>query len=76
MAMSKADRRTWPHNGQPSRRHVMKETWTHPTNGNYASKCQRCGRSFNAFADTRAPVYCYPTGEWLAANPSDDGKTG
>lgn len=67
----------WPHNGQPSSRHVWKETWTHPTQaGNYSSRCLRCGRGFNSFADTRGPVYCYPTKEWMRDNPSDDGREG
>lgn len=66
----------WPHNNAPSARHVWKETWTHPTNGNYSARCARCGRSYNAFADTRGPVYCVPTPAWLVEHPEDDGRAG
>jgi hypothetical protein len=75
MAMSKASLREWPHNGQPSSRHVWRETGTY-SNGNHSSRCDRCGRGFNAFADTRGPVYCYPSKEWLASHPGDDGMLG
>lgn len=75
MAMSKQASREWPHNGQPSKRHVWKETKTF-SNGNHSSHCERCGRHFNAFADTRGSVYCYPTVEWMANHPSDDGMLG
>ena len=79
MAMSKAQLREWPWNNQPSKRHVWgKHTFKNPTTNwsGYAATCERCGRHFNERADTRAPVYCYPTAEWLAAHPNDDGKTG
>lgn len=73
--MNKQQLRTWPHNGQPSALHQMKERQTF-ANGNHSSDCLRCGCHFNAFADTRAPVYCSPTPQWRAANPDDDGALG
>lgn len=67
----------WPHNGQPSNRHKWRVVHqdTHGQ-GAFTEKCDRCGRSFNTRADTRGPVYCYPTAEWGAANPADDGALG
>lgn len=79
MAMSKAELRQWPNNDQPSNRHVWQETncGAHASGGNWHSaSCKRCGCSFNSRADTRGPVYCYPSQAWLAAHPSDDGALG
>lgn len=75
MAMSKAKLREWPWNNQPSKRHVWKFVSISKTVG-AIDKCQRCGRTFIEKADTRGPVYCYATPQWLAANPNDDGKQG
>ena len=69
----------WPHNNQPSSRHVWgpgrykgaTQNWS-----GYSATCERCGRIFNERADTTAPIYCYPKAEWMAAHPLDDGKQG
>ena len=77
MAMSKAKLREWPHNGQPSPRHVWKEFRTEShTGGGHSARCERCASYFNSRADTRGPVYCYPTAEWMAAHPDDNGWAG
>jgi hypothetical protein len=79
MAMSKTELSKWPWNNQPSARHVWGPgTYKNPTANwsGYASTCLRCGRHFNERADTRAPVYCYATEEWLVAHPDDGGKEG
>ncbi len=76
MAMSKATLRTWPHNGQPSKRHVWKELGLSKVGNGYCAICLRCGRFFNSVADTRGPVYCYAKPEWIAANPADNPKLG
>lgn len=75
MAMSKAQLRTWPWNNCPSKRHVWKESSTGKYCG-HTAKCARCDSVFIELADTRGPVYCYPTPAWMAANPTDDGKLG
>ena len=75
--MAKPNLKEWPWNNRPSSRHVWQETWTSTMQaGNHSSRCARCGAGFNAFADTRGPVYCYPTKEWMAAHPEDDGMLG
>ncbi len=75
MAMSKKQLREWPWNGQPSKRHVWKVLrWSQLTGS--VERCERCDRTFVEKADTRGPVYCYPTPEWLKTHPGDDGKTG
>jgi hypothetical protein len=76
-APNKSRMNRWPWNGQPSSRHVWREVRTEAgTGAGYTSRCERCGRSFVARADTRAPIYCYPTKEWLAAHPEDDAREG
>ena len=46
--MPAIDMTKWPHNGQPSSRHVWKETWTGlDTGSGHASVCLRCDRRFN-----------------------------
>lgn len=37
--------------------------------------CKRCGSTYLHRVGGRAAFYCYPTPEWLKANPQDDGKT-
>ena len=76
MGMSKAQLREWPHNQQPSKRHVWKYLRGIGTYTGAVERCQRCERTFVENADTRGPVYCYPTAEWMAAHPEDDGKQG
>lgn len=73
--ISKAAMRQWPNNGQPSKRHVWKFIRMSDSAG-AVEHCQRCGRHFIEKADTRGPVYCYPTPEWLRDHPEDDGKQG
>lgn len=75
MAMSKAALREWPHNQQPSKRHVWKFIKITERAG-AVEHCQRCGSHFIEKADTRGPVYCYPTPLWLKQHPTDDGKEG
>jgi hypothetical protein len=75
MAMSKAKLREWPWNNQPSKRHVWKLVRMSERTG-AVEHCQRCGAHFVERADTRGPVYCYATAEWMAGHPEDDGKEG
>jgi len=75
MAMPKKMLREWPWNNQPSKRHVWRlKSFTERCGA--IETCDRCGRTFIEKADTRGPVYCYPTPEWLVANPGDDRKEG
>jgi hypothetical protein len=75
--MNRAQLRTWPHNNQPSALHMWKEIRTGAATGSgHVAKCARCDRTFIERADTRGPVYCYPTPAWMAANPGDDGALG
>lgn len=74
--MSKASLREWPHNGQPSSRHVWKELGLTKEGNGYRSMCLRCECRFHSVADTRGPIYCYPSKEWLAAHPDDNGWLG
>lgn len=73
--MNKAQLRDWPHNQQPSSLHKWK-TVSSGGIGGHTAKCERCARTFIERADTRGPVYCYPTQEWLAAHPADDSALG
>ena len=75
MAMSKAKLRSWPWNNQPSALHVWKFISMSERAG-AIEHCQRCGRHFVEKADTRGPVYCVPTPQWLQENPSDDSAQG
>jgi len=73
--MSKQQLREWPWNNQPSKRHV----WTFLRSSERTGAiehCARCQSHFIEKADTRGPVYCYPTPEYLKAHPEDDGKLG
>jgi hypothetical protein len=70
MAMSKRQKREWPWNNAPSKRHVWKVEHQN------VDRCQRCGSGFHRIADARAAVYCFPTPAWLSAHPDDDGKHG
>lgn len=67
--MAKPDKSKWPWNNRPSSRHVMKVTFLGET-------CQRCGTHYNTRVGGTAAVYCYPTSEWMAAHPTDDGLLG
>ena len=73
--MSKGELQKWPWNNQPSKRHVWKHV-SMDKDGWQTEKCARCGRTFVARADTRGPVYCYATPQWLLDNPNDDGAEG
>lgn len=73
--MSKKQLRTWPWNNMPSKRHVWKYHGRSELAG-AVEHCERCGSHFLEKADTRGPVYCYPTPEWLKTHPADDGLTG
>jgi hypothetical protein len=35
-----------------------------------------CGCHYNTRVGGTAAVYCYPTKEWMAAHPDDDGMLG
>ena len=37
-------------------------------------RCARCGAHFVEKADTRGPIYCAPTPQWLSEHPEDDRK--
>src|SRR3990167_2304674 len=37
-------------------------------------RCARCGAHFVEKADTRGPIYCAPTPQWLREHPEDDRK--
>ncbi len=76
MAISKSKMREWPHNGQPSKRHVWKELGLTKIGNGYRATCLRCGCSFHSVADTRGPVYCFAKTEWLADHPDDDRRLG
>lgn len=76
MAISKNALRSWPHNGQPSALHEWKSVGMGTGVGGYTAKCDRCARTFIERADTRGPVYCYPTPQWTADHPADDGALG
>lgn len=65
----------WPWNNRPSSRHQFKEISTGGIGG-HSAKCQRCGSVFVERADTTAAVYCYPSKEWMAEHPHDDGALG
>lgn len=65
----------WPWNNRPSQLHEFKEMHTGGVGG-HSAKCLRCGCSFIERADTTAPVYCYPSKEWLAVHLADDGALG
>lgn len=75
MAMSKKALREWPWNNQPSKLHRWKFIRMTEHTGAVES-CERCGSHFIERADTRGAVYCYPTPDWLAEHPDDNGKTG
>ncbi len=72
----KPDMSKWPHNGRPSSRHEWKEQGFTKQGNGYISHCQRCGCRFHSVADTRAPIYCYPSREWMAVHPDDNGWLG
>jgi len=72
--MTKLDRTKWPWNNRPSSKHVFKVTFQHA--GEFGETCQRCGCHYNTRSGGTAPVYCYPTRQWLADHPSDDGLLG
>lgn len=68
---------SWPHNGQPSALHQWKEIRTGSATGSgHTARCSRCGACFIERADTRGPVYCFPTPAWLAEHAADDGALG
>lgn len=72
--MAKVDTSKWPWNNRPSNRHRFKVVFQ---NGNeFGEKCQRCGCHYNTRSGGTAAVYCYPTAEWMALNPADDGMLG
>lgn len=74
---SKPDMTKWPDNGQPSSRHVWRVTWNGlDTGSGHAERCDRCGRGFNSRVDARGPIYCFPSREWMASNPQDNGMLG
>lgn len=73
--MTKAQLRQWPWNNQPSRLHVWKMIGQSDRAG-HTAKCERCQRTFIEKADTRGPVYCYATPDWLSAHPDDSGAEG
>jgi hypothetical protein len=71
MAISKKALREWPHNNRPSKRHV----WFVVSQN--VDGCKRCGTRFHRIADgPSGAVYCVPTPQWLADNPTDDGMAG
>lgn len=75
--MRKEQLRQWPHNNQPSPLHQWWEVRTATqTGGGHVAHCERCGSHFIERADTRGPVYCYPSAAWLAAHPADDDALG
>jgi hypothetical protein len=73
--MTKKQLREWPWNNQPSKRHVWKFLRMSDLTG-AVEQCTRCGRSFIEKADTRGPVYCNPTAQWLVEHPDDYGAQG
>ncbi len=73
--MNKKQLREWPWNNMPSNRHVWKMIGQSQLTG-HSAKCERCGRVFIEKADTRGPVYCYATSQWLALHPDDDNAQG
>ena len=75
--MNKTQLRQWPWNNQPSARHVWRTLRTGlETGSGHTAKCERCDRVFIERVDTRGPVYCYATPQWLSDHPADDGKEG
>jgi hypothetical protein len=73
--MTRKQLREWPWNNQPSKLHVWKLV-SQDGIGGHTARCERCARTFIERADTRGPVYCFATPEWLAAHPDDAGKVG
>lgn len=62
----------WPWDNSPSTLHQWKEVRTGTRTGSgHIALCARCGAYFIERADTRGPVYCFPSQAWLMAHPGD-----
>jgi hypothetical protein len=73
--MQKSKAIGWPWNNRPSKRHVWTLKRMSGRTG-AVEHCARCGSVFIERADTRGPVYCHPSPEWMQNNSADDGKQG
>jgi hypothetical protein len=72
--MAKPDTSKWPWDNRPSSKHRFKVVFQNGSE--FGEKCQRCGCYYNTRSGGTAPMFCYPTFDWMMANPTDDGLLG